>query len=168
MAGWLYFGNRRDMSSSHVMGCDDGQCIDDGHCIHIGVAIGVNIFSCGIQMLEIPRNFNIRNPGKPCLIFVFADWCPHCRRMKPIIQEVEKLLGSVVPVYGVDSDKSPDLVKAWDVNGYPTLLFAGTAGGSGSSGVWKYDGQRTPDAISSFVCHQFSSAMQPDQCSAFM
>ena len=111
---------------------------------------------------SLPANFNIRNPGRPTLLFIYADWCPHCQRAKPALRDVSSMLGTIVPVYWVDSEKHPDLMKKWDVGGFPTILLAH------KGEVWNFTGARTADAIASFVCHKFSSSERPSVCSRVM
>jgi thiol-disulfide isomerase/thioredoxin len=113
-------------------------------------------------MKQLPRDFNIRAPGRPCLVFVHVEWCGHCRSAKPVMQRVADILGSVVPVYSVDADERPDLARAWNVAGFPTILFAK------DGEVYRYDGRRTHDAISSFVCHSWGSTLRPDVCTRYV
>lgn len=64
-----------------------------------------------------------RNARGPAVLFVKADWCPHCREMKPEMQKAAALLGSVVPVYAVDSEKHEDVIQKMGVDGFPTIFY---------------------------------------------
>ena len=135
-------------------------------CLSNGILVLVHSVKKTSQVINtmqtVPKTFNIRSPQKPCLVFVYADWCSHCKVMKPIMQKVAQILGSVVPVYAVNSDEYPQYMKAWSVKGFPTILFAD------AGEVYTYEGDRSADAISSFVCHSFSSSKKPDVCTRFM
>jgi thiol-disulfide isomerase/thioredoxin len=87
--------------------------------------------------------------GKPCLYFVYATWCPHCKTVLPAIQA----LGSSVSVGGKDVDvriiesEEKDKIKALGhpIEGYPTFVL------QTASGMQEYGGERTVDAISSWI-----------------
>lgn len=67
---------------------------------------------------------SIKNPNKPLsVLFIYLDWCTHCRNFKPIYNETAKILGSSVGVYQIDSDKSPELMKSFNISHFPTILL---------------------------------------------
>ncbi len=49
---------------------------------------------------------SIINSNNVVLVEFFATWCPHCKRMIPVMEEVKKLLGNRVPVYTIDIDEN--------------------------------------------------------------
>ena len=51
---------------------------------------------------------SIINSNNVVLVEFFATWCPHCKRMIPVMEEVKKLLGNRVPVYTIDIDENRD------------------------------------------------------------
>jgi thioredoxin-like negative regulator of GroEL len=57
----------------------------------------------------------------------------------------------VVPVYSVDGDERQDISRALGVQGFPTIVFVDERGRR-----FVYEGARTVDAITSFVCHNSS------------
>lgn len=56
----------------------------------------------------------------PCMIFIYANWCGHCRTTKPHWNEAVEKMGDVTP-YAI-SDESPELLKAFEVQGFPTII----------------------------------------------
>lgn len=48
-----------------------------------------------------------------------ADWCGPCREMKPA---VDALISQGIPIKEIDVDKSPDLVKQYQITNVPTLI----------------------------------------------
>lgn len=110
------------------------------------------------SLRPFPPNAHYSTVG-PALLFVNVDWCGHCKRARPIMEQVSGVLGSVVPVYDVNGEERPDLAKALGVRGFPTIIYVSEDGKP-----YRYEGDRTQDAITSFVCH--NSASRHQFCSA--
>lgn len=89
------------------------------------------------------------NAASVCVFFVKADWCPHCQRAKPEIRNAAEILGTVVPIYEVDSERDARTIQAWGIEGFPTILFRNARGA-----MIQYDGDRTGQAIADWVCSQ--------------
>ncbi len=53
----------------------------------------------------------------------FADWCGPCRKMGPILEEVEKELGSNVKFTKINTDNNIEMAKKYQVSGLPTLMI---------------------------------------------
>jgi thiol-disulfide isomerase/thioredoxin len=64
----------------------------------------------------------------PAVLFVKADWCPHCTAMKPEIKKAASIMGSVVPVYEVDSEVHKADIEGMNIKGYPTVFYVDGAG----------------------------------------
>lgn len=60
--------------------------------------------------------------SKPVLIEFYASWCPHCKRMMPIMDELREKMGDRAAIIQIDVDKYPDLEKVYGVKGYPTFF----------------------------------------------
>lgn len=56
------------------------------------------------------------------LVEFYATWCPHCRKMMPVVEDVKVLLDGRVPVYQFDIDKYPDLADELKVETIPTFM----------------------------------------------
>jgi thioredoxin 1 len=61
--------------------------------------------------------------GNPLLIEFYATWCPHCRRMKPIVADVADEVKGRANVVSVDADLNPDLTARFAVDSFPTWIF---------------------------------------------
>ena len=57
------------------------------------------------------------------LVFVYAPWCGHCKKFKPIWQKVKQKYQGKVQAFEVNGDKHGELVKKLGVQGFPTVLF---------------------------------------------
>lgn len=60
---------------------------------------------------------------EPVLLDFYADWCPPCQLLSPILDELAAGLGPAVRVAKVNIDESPELAEAFGVRSIPTLVF---------------------------------------------
>lgn len=90
-----------------------------------------------------------RGSTGPDLLFVKADWCGHCKAAKPELAKAAAVLGSVLPVRVVDSEKNKDFIATLGVEGFPTIIFRNAAGR-----MKTYNGERTGRKIADWACAQ--------------
>lgn len=60
---------------------------------------------------------------KPAIIDFYAAWCPPCRQLSPLVEEIAKEYSGKIVVYKVDTDKEKVLSQLLGISGLPTLLF---------------------------------------------
>ncbi|MDF5751853.1 thioredoxin [Spongiactinospora sp. TRM90649] len=58
---------------------------------------------------------------KPVLVEFWADWCPPCRMIAPILDEIEAEHGDRLTVAKLNGDDHPEIVRRYGVMGFPTL-----------------------------------------------
>jgi thioredoxin len=61
--------------------------------------------------------------SRPAIIDFYADWCPPCRQLSPLVEEIAKEYSGRIDVYKVDTDKETTLAQALGITNLPTLLF---------------------------------------------
>ena len=59
----------------------------------------------------------------PAIIDFYADWCPPCRALAPILEEISDDYKGRVQIYKVNTEESPNLSAAFGIRSIPTLLF---------------------------------------------
>ncbi|HEY1650849.1 MAG TPA: thioredoxin [Acidimicrobiales bacterium] len=59
----------------------------------------------------------------PVLVEFWAEWCPPCKVLAPILHEISTELGDRVRVYKVNSDEHRDLSGRFEVLAVPTILL---------------------------------------------
>ncbi len=58
------------------------------------------------------------------LVYFGADWCPHCKRMAPVISAASSNINKMgIHVSKVDADESKDIVKEYNVGGLPSVVL---------------------------------------------
>lgn len=70
-------------------------------------------------------NFSmIINQHKLMLIYFYANWCGHCRRLSPEFERAARRLKEYnIPLGKVDANKEKSLAEVNEVRSYPTLLL---------------------------------------------
>lgn len=59
----------------------------------------------------------------PCIIDFYADWCPPCKKVAPILKELATEYKGQVIIFKINVDKEKELAKAFGVSSIPTFLF---------------------------------------------
>ncbi|HEX5506297.1 MAG TPA: thioredoxin family protein [Thermomicrobiales bacterium] len=70
----------------------------------------------------------VSGAGTPVLVEFGAPWCPPCRAMAPIIEQVGQEFQGRLIVASVDTDEAPRVAASLGVMGLPTfVLYQGGA-----------------------------------------
>jgi thioredoxin len=59
----------------------------------------------------------------PAVVDFYADWCGPCKMVAPILGELSNEYAGKIKVYKVNTEKDPEVSKAFGVSSIPTLLF---------------------------------------------
>ena len=63
------------------------------------------------------------NSGKPVLVDFYAEWCQPCKMMKPILEEVKRMVGDSAQILKVDVDQNQAVSMAYRIQSVPTLIL---------------------------------------------
>lgn len=80
------------------------------------------------------------------LVEFYASWCPHCKRMMPVVEQVKELLEGRVPVYQFDIDENEALADNEKVKSIPTFIIY-----SEGREVWRQSGEIDGEVLLSKV-----------------
>jgi thioredoxin len=53
----------------------------------------------------------------------YADWCPPCKDLTPILEKIAKEKSSTVSIYKIDVDRHRELMDSFRVTGIPHVSF---------------------------------------------
>lgn len=64
----------------------------------------------------------------PAVIDFYADWCSPCKMVSPVLDDLSIEFEGKVKFYKVNTEKDPEVAKAFGVSSIPTLLFIAQTG----------------------------------------
>ena len=70
---------------------------------------------------EIMEYEQIINTTPVVVVEFYATWCPHCKRMMPVVEQIKELLAGTVDIYQLDIDDT--VAEAQEVESVPTFLI---------------------------------------------
>lgn len=81
------------------------------------------------------------------LILFFAPWCPHCKEVKPIFEELKKEYSSdkKVKISIVNGDEEKESIKSNNITSYPTIIL------KKNNVKDVYNGPRTKENFENFI-----------------
>jgi thioredoxin 1 len=71
------------------------------------------------------KNFEaqVRQSDQPVLIEFTADWCPPCKMLAPIVNDLAQKYAGKLRVGILDADGYPQYVEEFGIMGLPTLVL---------------------------------------------
>ncbi|MFI0482727.1 thioredoxin [Actinomadura sp. 9N215] len=69
------------------------------------------------------ENFDahVLHGDKPVLVEFWADWCPPCKMIAPILEQIEAEHNDRLTVAKLNGDDHPEIVSRYGVMGFPTM-----------------------------------------------
>ncbi len=64
----------------------------------------------------------------PILIDFYATWCAPCKKVAPVLEELQQQYQGKVKIYKVNIDKEKELAGVFGVSSVPTFLFIPSKG----------------------------------------
>ena len=78
----------------------------------------------------------LTNSMKTVLVEFYADWCGHCRRMMPVVEEIKELTAGRASIIQLDIDENDELSDKLQVTGTPTFILY-----HNGKETWRYWGE---------------------------
>ena len=77
----------------------------------------------------------ISQPGT-LLVEFYATWCPHCRKMMPVVEQFLDLLGGRAKVYQLDIDQNDEAANEAKAESVPTFIVY-----KDGKEMWRHSGE---------------------------
>ena len=61
--------------------------------------------------------------NKPAIIDLYADWCPPCRKLAPILAEIAQEYAGKIDVFKINVDNEPELAQLFNASSIPLMVF---------------------------------------------
>jgi len=75
-----------------------------------------------VQVLNNDNFDSVTNQDKVTLVDFWAQWCPPCKMLSPIIDELASEQGEQYNICKVNVDESSDIAQRFSIMTIPTLL----------------------------------------------
>jgi thioredoxin len=79
-----------------------------------------------INSIEDANQFNkILEKSKERLLLLdfYADWCPPCKELAPILEKIAKEKSATVTIYKINIDRNRELSDSFRITGIPHVAF---------------------------------------------
>jgi len=76
-----------------------------------------------INATEKTWNDIISNPEKPVMTMFYIETCPHCQKMKPVFEDLEKKHGDKVSFARINAMDHLDITRRYGIAAAPAFKF---------------------------------------------
>ena len=75
-----------------------------------------------IDVTEQTFENEVLKSNTPVVVDFGAKWCGPCRKLAPVLEEIEKELDNKAKIVKIDADENREILKQYSVSGLPSLL----------------------------------------------
>ena len=98
------------------------------------------------KVLETSRRY-------PVLVDFWADWCPPCRVLTPVLERVTRGLHGAVRLAKVEVDENMHLAGRYKLRGFPTVILFRNGEEAG-----RFSGARSEQQVRAFIAEHVPAA----------
>lgn len=82
----------------------------------------------------------------PVLVDFWAEWCPPCRALTPVLERVVRAKGGALRLAKIEADDNMRLAGRYQLRGFPTVILF-VAGAE----VGRFSGARSEEFVRDFI-----------------
>ncbi|MCB1157777.1 MAG: thioredoxin [Leptospiraceae bacterium] len=73
----------------------------------------------------LPTSFEelLATHDKPILVDFWAEWCPPCKMLSPVVEELSKEWKDKLTVIKINTDNKPAIAGKYGIRSIPTLIL---------------------------------------------
>lgn len=79
---------------------------------------------------------NLIKGDQPVFVLFYATWCPHCRRMLPVVKKLENRENLIMLCYDIDDEKNRRLTDYYHVQAVPLMMIY-----KSGEQMWRWNGE---------------------------
>ena len=64
----------------------------------------------------------LQTKNKPIVVDFITDWCPYCKRLSSIIEEIAAEQANEIEVYYVNTDDHPEIAEQYGIMAVPSVF----------------------------------------------
>ncbi len=83
---------------------------------------------------------------KPVFVIFYATWCPHCKKMLPIVSQLGKHKELIFLKYDIDDSANKRLVDYYQIQAVPLMMIYRTG-----EQLWRKTGEMEEDELMQIV-----------------
>lgn len=87
------------------------------------ITINQEDFLKKIYNYEENKDTLIYEGSLPCIVDFYADWCPPCKKVAPILEELAKEYNGKIVFYKINTDQNREVALAFGARSIPMFLF---------------------------------------------
>ena len=76
-----------------------------------------------IELNDTTFDDAVAGSNLPVLVEFTAEWCPPCRAIAPVLEEIATELAGELVVASLDVDRNPAATRRHDVTAMPTMIY---------------------------------------------
>jgi thioredoxin len=65
---------------------------------------------------------------RPVIINFYVDWCDNCKRLNPVLEELQLEYSNKVEIFKINVDMAQEIAAIFGIMNVPTLLFIPISG----------------------------------------